>query len=664
MAHPIWSHRRRLLFLLLLALLSLVAGASGLQPARAADDWAFPDRRLRLPLTIGAGPVGRADKMADVAVDFTQLLAGKGITSSPFAPGSLRVVEVDGSGQVINDSVPFQFDPAPGYNATTNARGTLVLLLAGQTPAGTSRRYQVYFDIVGSEYSQSLVTPRLAFTDGVVDSGFAAYRFTTPAATYVFHKQGGGFARLLDLRGNDWISWNAATGYAGDYRGIPNLVHPRSGGYFHPGRTTSSSSILNQGPLKVTIKSVSADKAWETQWEVYPTYARLTVTKAGGRYWFLYEGTPGGELTNSDRLVRSNGSEIGGFGSFAQDLSGEEWVYFRDPAAAQSLFLVHEQEDTVIDSYQSGDDRMTVFGFGRDNAAAYLNTVPQHFVIGLAPAGGHADLTAAIHAAYKPLTIAVGPVESDLPDTPDCQGPNERLYFSSKSAGSVGGVAFGDEDVVLYDRATCEWSLAFDGSVAGLAAAADVDGFEVGPDGAFYLSFLQAIPVPGITGKVDDSDVVRYDGEVFSLWFDGSQVGLTTDSEDVDAVAFDPQGRLLVSTLGGYSVPGLSTGADEDLLRLENQTWTLVFDGSHNAGLGAEDIDGAAWLPDDTIWLNLLDAFALSGVRGDGNDILGCVPSSLGARATVCAYQLAWDASAGGGLKGVNALGFSQGPTP
>jgi hypothetical protein len=664
MAHPIWLHRRGLLFLFYLALLALVAGASGPRPAHAAGDWSFPDRRLRLPLTIGAGPVGRTDKIADVVVDFTPLLAGKGFTQSPFDPGSLRVVEVNGAGQVLNDSVPFQFDPAPGYDATTNARGTLVLLLSGQTAAGSSRRYQVYFDLVGPQYSQAPMTPRLSLTDGVVDSGFAAYRLTTPAATYVYHKQGGGFAHLLDLNGNDWISWNTAKGYAGDYRGIPNLVHPRSGGYFHPGRTTSSSSILNQGPLKVTVKSVSSDKVWETQWEVYPTYARLTVTKAGGRYWFLYEGTPGGELTGSDRVVRANGNETGGFGSFSQDLSGEEWVYFRDPAAAQTLFLVHEQEDTVIDSYQSGDDLMTVFGFGRDIAAAYLNTVPQHFVFGLAPAGDHAAMTAAIHAAYKPLTIAVGPVESDLPDTPGCQGPNEILYFSSMSAGSVGGVAFGDEDVVQYDRATCEWSLAFDGSAAGLPAAADVDGFEVGPDGAFYLSFLQAIPVPGITGKVDDSDVVRYDGESFSLWFDGSQFGLTTDSEDVDAVAFDPEGRLLISTLGGYSVPGLGKGADEDLLRLENQTWALIFDGSHNAGLAAEDIDGAAWLPDGTIWLNLLDAFALGGVRGDGSDILGCSPTSLGALTTTCAYQLVWDAGANGGLSGVNALGFSQGPTP
>lgn len=656
MAHSSSRVRRWLLSLFVLLVSCLLAASVSPDSLRAADDWQFANRRLRLPVTISANGSDRADKIADVAVNFTQLLASKGVTAA-FDPGSLRVVEVNAQGDVLDTEVPFQFDPAADYHAAIKAQGNVVIMLSGTTAANASRRFHVYFDAVGPAYNTPAVAPRLKVTDPVQDAGYAAIRLETPTATYIYHKTGGGFARLFDLAGSDWISWNKAKGSAGDYRGIPNMVLPGDGGYFHPGRTGSDSTVINEGPLKVSIRSTSNNRAWETLWEIYPDYARMTVTKAAKRYWFLYEGTPGGELTNADRVVRANGNETAGLGTFAQDLGGEEWVYFRDPAAGQSLFLVHEQEDALIDSYKPGNNQMTIFGFGRNNSSALLSPVPQHFVIGLAPAGDHAAMTAAIHAAYKPLAITIAAVESDLPDVPGCGGPAELYYFSSKAPGTIDGIAFGDEDVLVYDRSLCEWSLYFDGSAAGLPGPADVDGLEIGPDGALYLSFVQTIVVPGIAGKVDDSDIVRYDGAAFTLWFDGSLFGLKTDAEDVDAVAFDADGRLIISTLGNYSVPGAGAGGDEDLLRFDNPAWTLVFDGSHSAGLTKEDIDGAAWLPDGRLGLNLVDSFAVGGLSGNGDDVLGCLPLSLGPQATACEYSLLWGSA--NGLTGINAFGFA-----
>ncbi len=640
-------HRRWLVFVSVLVFTGVLGGSVGLGRVGASADWQFADRHLRLPLSIGAGGYARTDKVADVPVDFTALLAGVGVSGS-FDPTSLRVVEVNDLGVAQNTDVPFQFDPAPDYSANSNAQGTLVVLLTGQTSPNATRLYQIYFDIVGAPYTPPTVTPQLTFTDGVSDEGFASYKFETPAATYFYHKQGGGFSSLVDSAGNDWISWNSATGAAGDFRGIPNLVNPTDGGYFHPGRTTSTSSVVNQGPLKTTIKSVSSDKRWETVWAVYPTYARMTVTKADGSYWFLYEGTPGGQLENSDRVVRSNAAETAGLGSWLGDISGEEWVYFKDASLNQSLFVAHEQEDALTDSYRPLDNVMTVFGFGRNEGSRrYLKDVPQHFVIGLANETNHAGVGATVHDAYKPLATSMGTLETTYTG-PICDATNERIYFSAKSAGSVPGVArFEDEDVVVYDGATCEWSLAFDGSIAGLPANARIDGLEADTDGSFYFSFDLPLTIPGV-GKVDDSDIVHYTGGVFSLWFDGSLVGLTTAAEDVDAIAFDPQGNLILSTMGSFAVPGPVRGADEDLLRLSAGTWSLVFDGSHNAGLAKEDIDGVAWLPDGSIRLSVLDAFAVGPVAGDGSDIVTCVPVSLGFQATTCTYSLAWDGSARG----------------
>ena len=51
----------------------------------------------------------------------------------------------------------------------------------------------------------------------------------------------------------------------------------------------------------------------------------------------------------------------------------------------------------------------------------------------------------------------------------------------------------------------------------------------------------------------------------FSLYFDGSDVGLSTSSgEDIDAAAVDAAGRIYLSTLGSFAVNGAS-GEDEDV---------------------------------------------------------------------------------------------------
>ena len=73
------------------------------------------------------------------------------------------------------------------------------------------------------------------------------------------------------------------------------------------------------------------------------------------------------------------------------------------------------------------------------------------------------------------------------------------------------------------------------------------------------------------------------------MYFDGSDVGLSSSSEGIDAVAIDAAGRIHLSTSGSFSVPGVS-GADEDVFifvptQLGTTTTgtfssTLVFDGS------------------------------------------------------------------------------------
>jgi hypothetical protein len=89
----------------------------------------------------------------------------------------------------------------------------------------------------------------------------------------------------------------------------------------------------------------------------------------------------------------------------------------------------------------------------------------------------------------------------------------------------------------------------------------------------------------------------------FELYFDGEDVELTSSDDDIDALSFAPDGRMVISTRGLFSVGGIS-GGDEDLLIFTatslgpttSGTWELYFDGS-DVGLGAssEDVSGV-WI--------------------------------------------------------------------
>ncbi len=134
----------------------------------------------------------------------------------------------------------------------------------------------------------------------------------------------------------------------------------------------------------------------------------------------------------------------------------------------------------------------------------------------------------------------------------------------------------------------------FDGSDVSLGGT-NVNAFAFLSDGSILLSFDSAtFTVPGV-GTVEDSDVVRFiptslgstTSGTFQFYFDGSDVGLTTADEDIDAIDVAADGKIIISTLGAFSVTGAS-GQDEDLAiftptalgATTSGTWALHFDGS------------------------------------------------------------------------------------
>ncbi|CUS02627.2 protein of unknown function [Candidatus Promineifilum breve] len=655
MDHPLASRRARPYRLVLFGLmLMLLSAGFGLRPRPVAAD----DPAYHVLLTVNANGHARSDKPVEAYLNFTPLLADQG-GSGALDPNSIRVYEVNGSDDVIDDDVPFQFNPFANYNATNKARGTLTFLLKGSTAANETRRYHVYFDVVGSGFAAPSFADRVTLTS-VNHKGYASVQIVNDLATHFYHKPGGGFATLLDAQGNDWIDWNTAEGGAGDFRGIPNMVHPNNGGYFHPGRNSVTTTVTGDGPLKATFKSISNGGLWEVRWDIFPEYARMTVVRRGDSdFWWLYEGTPGGELElGQDRLTRSNGDSILASGTWSSDIPGDEWLFVTDPNVGRSLYLAHHQSDSKVDGYTADDNgKMTIFGFGRSGGQRLLDSLPQQFTFGFTNETNLSGVEPVVDAAYQPLTLTGQNDDGDDGggDTePECDPLDYSVVFSPKKTGTIEGLAYADEDVLEYDGATCEWLMVFDGSAVGLPSSANVDALAI--DGSdLYLSFASPLAVPGIPGSTDDSDVVLYSGGAFSLYFDGSAADLASNGEDIDALAFADDGDLLISTSGAFTVAGLPKGQDEDLLRRNGNAWVLYFDGSHNGGLSREDVAGADTAANGDIYLSVADSFNTGGINGNGLDIFTCDPSSLGYQTTNCAYQLLWDAN-DYGLTGFDAF--------
>ena len=374
----------------------------------AAPVWHDGDRRYRVDLNITGGAVAGNDHPAVVGLDFTAALSSAGGTGS-VDTNSLRVVEVNEAG-LLDATVPFQFDQAPGFDAGSFAAGELIISMTGNTPTAAIRHYQVYFDVIGSGAVPVAVTPQIVTTEGVPDAGVIATRIVTPSGTWFYDMAGGAFVSLDDADGNDWIGFGPAPGAAGQFRGIPNLVAPADGGHLHGGATSATSSVTHSGPLRTTIDTTVTGTTWAIRWHIYRNWATATVVGAETNYWFQYEGTPGGTLTNDDTVHRSGGPSIAGFDTFSGDVADPEWMAVADSVVGRSIVATQNSSDTQIDLYRDQDDLMTVLTFGRPATALIplLSGPGRGFSVGLIDGISAADAAtaaAAISQEAAPVVV-------------------------------------------------------------------------------------------------------------------------------------------------------------------------------------------------------------------------------------------------------------------
>jgi hypothetical protein len=243
----------------------------------------------------------------------------------------------------------------------------------------------------------------------------------------------------------------------------------------------------------------------------------------------------------------------------------------------------------------------------------------------------------------------------------------EVVYLSLEGPGAVTGtdgvrVSYDDSDILrttierneMGETTAVRHELLFDASDVGLTGdGEDLDALAILPDGRLVISTTSRATVPGVTAEDEDlllftpaatelnSGLGKLTAGSWSLLFDGSDVGLTSDNEDIDAVAILPNGRIVISTLSDGSVTGtdgksiafrgedlLAFTPDEDGLgSITRGTWSKYFDGS-SAGLAnsseridAIDIDAQA-LDATLLHLSTAGSFSVTGANGQDEDAL------------------------------------------
>lgn len=189
----------------------------------------------------------------------------------------------------------------------------------------------------------------------------------------------------------------------------------------------------------------------------------------------------------------------------------------------------------------------------------------------------------------------------------------------------------------------------FDGSDVGISGLA-IDALDMVSPTELLLSFASAGSVPGL-GTVASQDIVRFTASSlgattagsFDLYFDGSDIGLSSGGENIDAVSQLPGGDLLISTTGTMFAQtggfGFFFAPDEDIVRFTpsslgpstSGSLSAYIDGS-DVGLTSTDEDvNAASTSNGDLLLSTEGAFSVPGVSGANEDVMRFTPTSTGA---------------------------------
>ena len=193
---------------------------------------------------------------------------------------------------------------------------------------------------------------------------------------------------------------------------------------------------------------------------------------------------------------------------------------------------------------------------------------------------------------------------------------SQTIILSTDNSETLGGLSFSDGSLAEYDPAATSSTLYFNENL--FSGGADIDAVHVLANGIIILSTMDDETLGGLS--FGDDDLIAYDPatNTATLYFDGGALFSNT-SEDIDAVYIRDNGNIILSTNGDATLGGISF-VDGDLVEYDpsTNTATLFFDESNFSG-GA-DIDGVHILSNGNILISTDNGETLGGLSfSDGS---------------------------------------------
>jgi hypothetical protein len=165
-----------------------------------------------------------------------------------------------------------------------------------------------------------------------------------------------------------------------------------------------------------------------------------------------------------------------------------------------------------------------------------------------------------------------------------------HFYLSFNGNVAVPGVGtVADEDIVYYNAGI--WSLYFDGSANGIGAT-DLDAISIvgaGGPGNVYFSTDNTLVPPGAGGTGDDADIYRWNGgSSYTRVIDASALGWSV--ANVDGLVWIDSTHIYLSYSVDTTVPVIGAVQDEDVVYFNGGVWSVYFDGT-SLGLTSANLD-------------------------------------------------------------------------
>jgi hypothetical protein len=188
---------------------------------------------------------------------------------------------------------------------------------------------------------------------------------------------------------------------------------------------------------------------------------------------------------------------------------------------------------------------------------------------------------------------------------------NGNIILSTAGEATLGGLTFGNGDLIEYNPTTDVGTLYFDESLF-VGGDEDIDAVHILDNGNIILSTGAASTLGGLS--YSEGDLIEYNPttDVATLFFDG---GLFDGSENIDAVHILDNGNIILSTAASATLDGL-TFTDGDLVEYNPTTDVATLYFSEGLFSNNADVDAvyATTLPEPaTIALLGLGSLVLIG---------------------------------------------------